>query len=823
MERNYMKPDALAELDFITEQSINIHWHENFELLFVISGKIDLVIEEDHYQLGSGDLALVNPNHQHGYHSAGDLVLVRFLISYQKVRDLLGMDHVIFWCNSKADGNEANGNEAYEKLKKVIAKILNQSLRSDKRSRLYLNSMYYQMLHILAENFILAVNVQRQDEKSEKPDDRMQEIFAYIRSNYRQNIVLDDIAQNLYLSATYVSKYIKKKCGINFMELLNSVRLSHAIEDMMYTEDSIMKIALDNGFASVTAFNKVFKEAYHHTLSEFRKQHKSSKKQEKDEHRNARIVYEKVELYLERNPDQCGIDKEEDVLDVLVDMQMKPEGTWNHSACLIINAGTAAELLNAGVQKQILDHQEQMGFRYVRFWDIYDLELYLVLHSENGKQNFSRIDAVTDFLVEHQLKPYIELGFKGKRIIRSMKQTVRADQRLDFFENEQEMKEFYQVLFGHFINRYGSWEVRQWYFEYWEKPMWLHGQNIAMRYSELDEASHKEYFRQFHVIAKTLREQLPEAKIGGAGFPVRIYGKDIFTKILSMWQMEDQKPDFISLSCYPYQQEKKNGIYYEKRVSDLNFVRYGIETAAAAMKKSGFKNVPVHVTEYSLSLSSRNVLNDSCLKAAYLLNNAIDCIGKAELLGQFFYSDAFADASDTGMVLFGGNGFLTKDGIPKPSYYAAEFLNQLYTQVQRKHSNYLITRNNRGSLRLVCHNLKRPNYKYYLADEDALDIKDISHIMNDREYLKLRLKIQGVKDGIYIVKTNLLNSHHGSIQDNWIEMNMESDLTRKELNYLRASSISSISIKEVKSMDGSLELSMDLEPNEIRYVHIYHK
>lgn len=40
MERNYMKSDALVELDFITDQSIAFHLHENFELLYVINGAI---------------------------------------------------------------------------------------------------------------------------------------------------------------------------------------------------------------------------------------------------------------------------------------------------------------------------------------------------------------------------------------------------------------------------------------------------------------------------------------------------------------------------------------------------------------------------------------------------------------------------------------------------------------------------------------------------------------------------------------------------------------------------------------------------------------
>lgn len=819
MERNYMRPDALIELDFITESSIKFHWHENFELLFVISGKINLTIEEDCCQLCSGDMALINTNHKHSYQGTEELVLGRFLISYNKVRELLGLNHVLFWCNSATDRNEA-----YDSLRRIISKIFLSSLNNDERNRIYLSSLYYQMLHILVENFALSSSNQHREEKKEESDDRVQEIFAYIRNNYRQNISLDDIAQQLYLSTTYVSKYIKQKCGINFVALLNSVRLSHAMEDMMYSDESIMKIALENGFASVAAFNKLFKETYHQTPSEFRRQHKDRTEKCKETYlRSKALIQKKVEQYLERDPNQRQENQEELELHSNLDMNAPAETEWDRCTCRMINIGTAVELLNANIRQQILDNQEQMGFKYVRFWDIYDPELYLDIHSPNGKQNFSRMNAITDFLVEHQLKPYIELGFKGRRIIRNVQEVVHFEQRTDFFKNEQEMEQFYRSLFCHFIKRYGSWEVSQWYFEYWEKPESSVSNAIALRYAGLNEAQHKNYFQQFNIIARTLREQLPKAKIGGAGFPARIYGKDYFARLLILWNQEEQHPDFLSLSCYPYMQEKKNGVYYEKRFSDLSHVRYSIEMTMTAMRAAAFPWIPIHVTEYNLSLSSRNVLNDSCLKAAYLLNNTIDCMGKAELLGHFFYTDAFAEAKDTDTVLFGGNGFFTKEGIPKPSYYAMEFLNQLYPAVQKKHSNYLITKNDRGSLRVVCHNMKKPNYHYYLTEEDALDIKDISGILNDCEYLKICLKIQNAKEGKYIVKTNVINSHHGSIQNKWISMNMESELTRKEMNYLRMSSVSDILIQEIECKDGCMELNMELEPNEIRYVHIYRK
>ena len=180
------------------------------------------------------------------------LVLARFVISDHKVRELLGMEHLLFWCNSASDRNEA-----YDSLRRVIADILNQAVR-ETPNKLFLMSLYYQMLHILAENFTLSAKDMGYVKNEDRTDARIEEIFSYIRSNYRQNISLHDIAQHLYLSTTYLSRYIKKKCGMNFLDLMNSVRLSRSMEGLLYTDDSIMKIALENGFASVGAYNKVF-------------------------------------------------------------------------------------------------------------------------------------------------------------------------------------------------------------------------------------------------------------------------------------------------------------------------------------------------------------------------------------------------------------------------------------------------------------------------------------------------------------------------------------------------------------------------------------
>lgn len=65
---------------------------------------------------------------------------------------------------------------------------------------------------------------------------RIKNIQNYIQANYQSQISLNDLAQRLYLSNAYLSKYIKKNLGMTFIEYLNNVRLFHAVDEILYTE-----------------------------------------------------------------------------------------------------------------------------------------------------------------------------------------------------------------------------------------------------------------------------------------------------------------------------------------------------------------------------------------------------------------------------------------------------------------------------------------------------------------------------------------------------------------------------------------------------------
>ena len=91
--------------------------------------------------------------------------------------------------------------------------------------------------------------------------------MEYVNHNYNKNISLGDLASRLYLSSAYLSKYIKQRMGVNFIELLNQTRLSHAANILTNTDENIAQIALDVGFSNLASFNRNFKEKYGTTPS----------------------------------------------------------------------------------------------------------------------------------------------------------------------------------------------------------------------------------------------------------------------------------------------------------------------------------------------------------------------------------------------------------------------------------------------------------------------------------------------------------------------------------------------------------------------------
>lgn len=86
---------------------------------------------------------------------------------------------------------------------------------------------------------------------------------------------LEELAERLALSAHELSQLINGACGVNFQDYLNGYRvvaLKEALRDPARAGHTILDLAMDSGFNSKSALNRVFKAHTGITPGEYRRQ-----------------------------------------------------------------------------------------------------------------------------------------------------------------------------------------------------------------------------------------------------------------------------------------------------------------------------------------------------------------------------------------------------------------------------------------------------------------------------------------------------------------------------------------------------------------------
>lgn len=104
----------------------------------------------------------------------------------------------------------------------------------------------------------------------------MSRLLGFIAENFREDIDSVDIAVSADIHPKYAMSVFKRSTGMTLGEYVSLLRLSYAQALLMRDEASILQVAMDSGFGSVSAFNKCFRKKSGMTPSEFKREHRLS-------------------------------------------------------------------------------------------------------------------------------------------------------------------------------------------------------------------------------------------------------------------------------------------------------------------------------------------------------------------------------------------------------------------------------------------------------------------------------------------------------------------------------------------------------------------
>lgn len=746
---------------------------EDLQILFVLNGTVSVQMAESILHLGEKDFLILHPFQVYSVKMDKNSLVMRFRANVRMMSEYYDLSKLEFLGNSVEEASER-----HTILRNLLEKCITYyygKKGNNGRILLKLNSLYYEIAELLISSFSIVRSQTSDSLEGEEDESLIQEMTRYIHMNYQSALKLEDLAEHFFLSPPYISRFFKKKLGINFAKYLSEVRLEEATKKLTQTENSLTWIAMDCGFPNLTAFNKAFREKYQVSPKQYRTELKQTeqKKEKADKESRALAEFQLLD-YFEKNNHIQGqeFDETEQVVADASEYTIL-EKNWNK----MINIGGIYLLLQKEIQDHTLFLCKTLGFEYVRIWDLYETRMHINAGNRERKYNFSRLDICLDFLTQNHIKPYLELGFKPFILLRSYQDYIFNEEREILFE------EAYQAI----------------------------------------------------------KELAPQAHVGGDYD--RSYGIISFEHFIEVWSTRNIQPDFLSLYCYAplmrevtYKEkeiEVTENTYREmmrqmhineeavapEEIKDFQMSSY-VETRKRIMLQYGMM-MPMICSEWNFTVINANVMNDSRFKGAYVMHEIMSMYQELGMMGYWFGTDQFAEDDDAPMLLNGRCGLITHQGICKPAYWAILMLNRLENYLLTKTEHTMVTRNEFGSYVIACHNYKPLDIQYYVQKEKDVRIESIPHFYENSVQLTLNITINGAKNGKYHVKTRVVNSKYGGVQDEWLRMGKVAFLTTADVEYIDHMSRPHITISEQEVMDHVLRFSVKLEAQEILLIHAF--
>lgn len=242
------------------------HLHVQLELVYVLEGKIQMTIQDMEYTFYKGDFILIFPNTIHSYSSSFTMNALNNSVLTVISGVMLAGEYLNTLMNYRLRKPYIRSKNLHDDVVFAMNALVKEM--NDSKS-LYVSKAYLQL--ILARTIPSLELVKYQSLDSH---DLAHRIVNYISLCFREPLSLDILATELGISRYYLSRVFSSKLNSNFNDYVNNIRVSYASTLILTTDMSITQICNDAGFNSLRTFNRVFKDNFHMTPSEYRYRNK---------------------------------------------------------------------------------------------------------------------------------------------------------------------------------------------------------------------------------------------------------------------------------------------------------------------------------------------------------------------------------------------------------------------------------------------------------------------------------------------------------------------------------------------------------------------
>ena len=379
----------------------------------------------------------------------------------------------------------------------------------------------------------------------------------------------------------------------------------------------------------------------------------------------------------------------------------------------MFGSGRAILSLRESYREDVRAVKRVSDFKYVRFHAIFHDEVGVYNEDEHGSPvyNFAYVDQIYDGLLKNGVRPFVEISFMPKKLAFNpdalhpfwYKQNVSPPKSMERWDDL--IRHFAQ----HLVDRYGTDEVAQWYFEVWNEPNIDFWNGIPRD---------KSYYELYAHTARALKAVNSRLRVGGPATAAAHW----IPEFLKYTRDNHVPVDFVSTHGYADDTVEDLFGTHEDIPMDERVCR-AVAKVRGEIRSSATPNLPLFWTEWNVQGMKES--RDTIFVGPAVANTVRQCDGLSEMMSFWTFSDVFEEGGPIPRPFIGEFGLRAEGGINKPSYYAWALMHELGDQrIANNAKDAIVTRTAGGGLDILVWNLVDPDH-----DGETRTVQlDFSHV-----------------------------------------------------------------------------------------------
>jgi len=253
-----------------------LHYHDEFQLNYIIEGKGLRMIGTQMQQYNSGDLVLIGPGLPHFWtydndfyvqHGPGKSIVIQFAANFagDGFFEKPEMQQINMLLNKASCGIYFGDSDC-----KTAIGLIEQMENAENDDRFILLIRVLHLLACIANQQVISIYNPPAPVHPEHIV-RINRIWEYIFKNYQNSVNLAEVANEVGMSPSAYSKFFKKHTNKTYISVIEELRIGNACNLLTKTDQSVSDIAFECGFNNIANFNRQFKRITGKTPLKFRK------------------------------------------------------------------------------------------------------------------------------------------------------------------------------------------------------------------------------------------------------------------------------------------------------------------------------------------------------------------------------------------------------------------------------------------------------------------------------------------------------------------------------------------------------------------------